>query len=288
MITRRSSSCSLAGIVTLTSMAETADAWPFRRSRASISRARVDRPCRPESDAEFSHYRRLRAFYNYELASSDDVAFADRIRVFLRVQEPSVLEATEPVVAEVKITDLSDHESTQVKFIPVKFTQSQQAQEKLAVFDVTNNGEQTPLVQPAKVYRIYVNLHRESEQYGAEYGVRPRTIALLRGHFRRNPLGTCAAARGDADVPRILLQGTWLADRRTVSDGLPRLLPLGHRPLYGRFATTGPPISDGCSVAGRRTETAGTSRNSLSEPASMAITCGSPVTPSCCWLTMPS
>jgi hypothetical protein len=156
----------VAGIVTLTSMTEVADAWPFRR-RASISRGSGG-PVRvaPKADTEFSNYRRLRAYYNYETASSDDVAFADRIRVFLRVQEPSVLEATEQVVAEVKITDLSDHESTQVKFIPVKFTEPQQGQEKLAVFDVTNNGQQTPLVQPAKVYRIYVNLHREADEYG--------------------------------------------------------------------------------------------------------------------------
>ncbi len=158
----------LTGILTFTALAEVAEAWPFRR-RARISRSSGG-PVRvaPKNDAEFAGYRRIRAFYNYQLASSDDAALADRIRVFLRVQEPSVLAATEPVVAEVKITDLSDHESTQVKYIPVRFTQSQEGREKLAVFEVTNHGEPTLLVQPAKVYRMYVNLHRESENYGSD------------------------------------------------------------------------------------------------------------------------
>jgi hypothetical protein len=156
----------LAGIVVLTSLAEVADAWPLRRrstnTRGSGGSVRVA----PKTDNESARYRSLRAFYNYELASSDKAAFADRIRVFLRVQEPSLLEATEAVVAEVKITDLSDHESTQVKYIPVTFTEPEQGAERLAVFEVTNEGEETPLVQPAKVYRMYVNLHRKSDQYG--------------------------------------------------------------------------------------------------------------------------
>ncbi len=158
----------LAGIFTLISVADVAEAWPRRRralrSRGSSGPVQVA----PKADAEAAGLQRLRVFYNYSLASADEVAFADRIRVFLRIQEPRVLEAAKPVVAEVKITDLSDHESTTVKFIPVKLTEDPQDGEKMAVFDVTNYDRQTPIVQPARVYRIYVNLHGQSDEYGAD------------------------------------------------------------------------------------------------------------------------
>ncbi len=158
----------LAGVFTLVSVAEVAEAWPWRRRASNVRRSAGPVQVAPKADGEAAGLQRLRVFYNYQLASGDDVAFADRIRVFLRVQEPRVLEAAKPVVAEVKITDLSDHESTRVIFVPVKFTEDPQDGEKLAVFDVTNYNEQTPIIQPAKVYRIYVNLHGESDEYGSD------------------------------------------------------------------------------------------------------------------------
>jgi hypothetical protein len=157
----------LVGIVSLTSLAEVADAWPLRRRNSTTRTSGGSVRVASKVDADSSGYRTLRAYYSYELASGENVAFADRIRVFLRVQDANVLEATDPLVAEVKITDLSDHESTQVKFIPVKLTEQLQGQEKMAVFDVTNQGEELPIVQPAKVYRMYVNLHRKGKEYGA-------------------------------------------------------------------------------------------------------------------------
>jgi hypothetical protein len=158
----------LVGIVSFTSLAEVADAWPLRRRNSNNRYSGGSVRVAPKADADSSGYRTLRAYYSYELASGENVAFADRIRVFLRLQDASLLEAKDPLVAEVKITDLSDHESTQVKYIPVKITEQMQGEEKLAVFDVTNQGEQAPIVQPAKVYRMYVNLHRKGKEYGAD------------------------------------------------------------------------------------------------------------------------
>lgn len=158
----------LAAFFTLDSVAEVAEAWPWRRRATRVRGSSGPVQVAPKADAEAAGLQRLRVFYNYHLASGDDVAFADRIRVFLRVQDSRVIETAKPVVAEVKITDLSDHESTRVKFIPVKLDEDPQDGEKTAVFDVTNYGEQTPIVQPAKVYRIYVNLHHQADEHGSE------------------------------------------------------------------------------------------------------------------------
>ncbi len=159
----------LLSIVTLVALVDYAEAWPMRRrgrSYRNYSGGSVRVATKVDSDS--TGYRTLRAYYSYELAGGDNVAFEDRIRVFLRVLDEEVLQATEPLVAEVKIMDLSDYESACVKYIPVRLKEQLQGEEKLAVFDVTNGSEDAPLIKPARIYRLFINLHRTSAEYNAE------------------------------------------------------------------------------------------------------------------------
>ncbi|MCH5374539.1 MAG: hypothetical protein JJ992_11220 [Planctomycetes bacterium] len=154
--------------VSLVSLVDDAGAWPRRRTRSYGNYSGGSVRVASKADSESSDYRTLRAYYSYELACGDNVAFEDRIRVFLRVLDDEVSRIAEPLVAEVKIMDLSDYESTRVKYVPVKLREQLQGEEKLAVFDVTNAGDESPIIKPGKVYRLFVNLHRKSNAYGAE------------------------------------------------------------------------------------------------------------------------
>lgn len=46
-----------------------------------------------------------------------------------------------------------------------------QKESKTGIFELTNEGEESPIVEPAKVYRLFVNLHRKSKEYGKETAV---------------------------------------------------------------------------------------------------------------------
>jgi hypothetical protein len=43
-----------------------------------------------------------------------------------------------------------------------------EADEKQGIFEVNNKGQKEPIVKPSKVYRLFVNLHRKSKEYGEE------------------------------------------------------------------------------------------------------------------------
>jgi hypothetical protein len=122
----------------------------------------------PKSDPAASGYRALGVYYSYDKALDDQVAFADRIRVHLLVKDAEVLNARDPVVAEVKMFDLSDRQSSRVRYFPVTFDRSAAGAYKLGVFDIANAPDEEPIVEPATVYRMFVNLHRESAEYGPE------------------------------------------------------------------------------------------------------------------------
>ena len=49
------------------------------------------------------------------------MALADRIRVFLRVRDEQIANSKDGLVAEVKLTDLSNSATTHVKWCPVSF-----------------------------------------------------------------------------------------------------------------------------------------------------------------------
>lgn len=151
--------------------ADHAQAWPPRLrvlrnrggggSSGSVSVA-------PKVDSESRGYRPLRVYFGYDQAKTPDAALADRLRVFLRVRETQIADLREGVVAEVKLTDLSNSATSHVKWCPVSFDRNAaQQSEPLATFEVTNGPDES-LIQPQKVYRLFVNLHRKSADYGQE------------------------------------------------------------------------------------------------------------------------
>lgn len=161
----------LVSIIISLFVADLAQAWPRRRrgrtsytSYGSSGSVRVA----PKVDSDSASYRPLGVYYDYDLASAEDVAFGDQIRVFLDVRDQQVINSETPLVAEIELTDLSDHESTQVIFTPVTLSGDRENGTKLAVLDIGNQGREIPLVQPAKVYRMFVNLHRQSDEYGKD------------------------------------------------------------------------------------------------------------------------
>ena len=120
----------------------------------------------PKADADSADYRSLKVYYCYDRASQEDVAYADRIRVFLRLRDAEVLETRDPLVAEVKFTDLTDQEQTGTAYVPVSLTTDPETDEKVGVFDVVSKEDAPVAIKPAGVYRLFVNLHRQAESYG--------------------------------------------------------------------------------------------------------------------------
>ncbi len=154
-------------LVVLTAiLVDSASAWPpFRRGRG---RSGGSKRVATKHDETSADHRSLRASYDYDRASAPEAALTDRIRVFLRMQDEKVLAAKGQIVAEVKIRDLSDHEKSYTRYYPVSFTGVTQKGTKIGVFDVANKNEESPIVESAKVYRLFVNLHRKSKEYGKE------------------------------------------------------------------------------------------------------------------------
>ena len=163
--------CSLLVVVFLV-LPDNADGWPFRRRRTSnhgsYSSSGGYTRIAPKVDPDSVDYRPLRVYYDYDKANGEDVAFADKFRVFLTLRDEEVLGTEGPIVAEAKITDVSDYQKTDVKYFPVSIESASDGDGKLGVFDVTNEGGSQPIIKPAKVYRLFVNLHRKSKQYGEE------------------------------------------------------------------------------------------------------------------------
>ena len=150
------------------SLAENAQAWPRRRSNSGRSYGTSGSvQVASKGDPDSANYRSLRVYYSYEMAKDPAVAFPDRIRVFLRVREEELVESPKDLLAEVKLTDLSNSEKTHVKWCSVSFHAQAQQNETVGTFDVTN-GKGEKLIQPQKVYRLFVNLHRKSKQSGQE------------------------------------------------------------------------------------------------------------------------
>jgi len=120
----------------------------------------------PFSDRQSASHRSLGVYYNYNRANAPTVAYTDKIRVFLAVSDQQVLRAKESLVAEVKIVDLSNYGQFKLRFYPVTLEAAPDGKYTYGSFDVTNADEARPVVEPAKVYRLFVNLHRKSEKYG--------------------------------------------------------------------------------------------------------------------------
>jgi hypothetical protein len=90
--------------------------------------------------------------------------------VFLLVRDEQLLKSPESIVAEVKMTDLSNSTKSNVRYCPVTFHPSTNNYQ-LAVFDVANTPDEDPVVQAAKVYRLFVNLHRKADAYNQQSAI---------------------------------------------------------------------------------------------------------------------
>ncbi|MCE9554133.1 MAG: hypothetical protein K8T91_12260 [Planctomycetes bacterium] len=122
----------------------------------------------PSSDGGSANIRALEVYYNYNRANDQKVAFTDKARVFLAVRDQQILSTQGSLVAEVRIADLSNYGHPQVRYFPVSLDSAPDGNYTYGSFDVTSESEKQPLLQPAKVYRMFVTLHRKGEKQGPE------------------------------------------------------------------------------------------------------------------------
>jgi len=150
-----------------TLVCETASAFPRRRrSNNYYSYSSGFTQVAAKSDNETSAYRRLEVYCDYEAAQGEDVAFADRIRVFMKVWDQEILDSDEPLVAEVKIANMSNSETSHILRVPVTLSEVADEEFQLGTFEVSNPLDDQVIIHPATVYQMFVTLHRESDQYG--------------------------------------------------------------------------------------------------------------------------
>jgi hypothetical protein len=112
-----------------------------------------------------SEYRALPVYYNYNRANDRRMAYLDKLRVFLAIREQNALAKENSLVAEVHLTDLSNSSKFKRRFYEISNDGEPLAGYKNLAFDITNVGEKVTVIEPAKVYRLFVNLHRKSEKY---------------------------------------------------------------------------------------------------------------------------
>jgi hypothetical protein len=170
-MSRRVCICALVLLGFSLTLVDDVKAWPRLRRRRTSSGGSVSVAAKVDNDP--ARMRRLSVYFDYDKAKQPEAAFADRIPVYLRVLDENVLNAEVPIVAEVKLVDLSNSETTHVKWCPVSLEansggkEDQKDTERAGTFEVVN-AEDESVIEPAKVYRLFVNLHRESEEYGDE------------------------------------------------------------------------------------------------------------------------
>ena len=154
--------CVLAAVILVGSIVEDAEAQ--RRRRGGYSGGSL--VIAPYTDARSENHKPLSVYYNYNGANQESVAFTDKVRVFLAIRDKQLRDNEQSMVAEVKITDLSDVGSTKTRYYPLTLENKLTAGYRFASFDVTNHGEAETLVAPNKVYRMFINLHRPSAEIG--------------------------------------------------------------------------------------------------------------------------
>ncbi|MBC8354387.1 MAG: hypothetical protein H8E66_20520 [Planctomycetes bacterium] len=125
----------------------------------------------PTWDEDSANYSQLSAYYDYEQAESEEVAFSDKMRVFLMLHGEEFQNDEQPLVAEVKLVDVSKPETTHILHYPVSLTRGSDDQYTHGVIDVTNHDSGEAIVKPGTVYRLFVNLHRKSATYDAESAI---------------------------------------------------------------------------------------------------------------------
>jgi hypothetical protein len=145
---------------------DTANALRWRRrTRYSTGGYKLVASTRDEGSAD---YRELSVYYDYDQAGSKDVAFSEKVRVFLMLHDEEFQNVEQPLIAEVKLTDMSKPETTHILHYPVLLSRNSDDKYTHGVIDVTNNGLDETIVKAGTVYRLFVNLHHKSEKYDAK------------------------------------------------------------------------------------------------------------------------
>jgi len=134
------------------------------RSNAATSTSAYVKRIAPKRDADASKLRLLKVSYDYDLARSEGVEYRGSIKVFLRITDESVLAADGRVIAEVKFTDLSNYHVNKAVVVPVSIDRSAEGALKPATFEIRNDPTNNRLVEPAKVYRLFINLRHKNEK----------------------------------------------------------------------------------------------------------------------------
>lgn len=178
---------------------------PWRRRRRSYGGGGGPVQVAMKNPAALSEFPEVSAFYNYNRARDEEVAFSDRIRMFVEIHDQEILASTDPLVAEVRLTDLSNSEKDRIVYVPVTLEDIEDSDARLGVFEIANvkapaqhdaiqkgatqkdatqkaDGEQQdatqktaiqksdapPLVTPESVYRAFVVLHRSAPKYSTK------------------------------------------------------------------------------------------------------------------------
>ena len=119
----------------------------------------------PNVDAVSAHYKPLCVYHNYNWTSVEQAKLQDKIRLILSIRDDDVLHSTQPIIAEVKLTDISDYETIHIRYLPVTIDCAANTNETSGFVEITNDDEFRPLIELSKVYRVFVNLHRKSDVY---------------------------------------------------------------------------------------------------------------------------
>ena len=156
----------------------------------------------PKIDPATGNYPSLPVSYYYDPVMEEEGLFDGSLRVHLCLGKNDKIPFDQPLVAEVKLTDLSDSRHSHVRFVPLVMgrevvrggTGSRAADDapnptdeagsdenpavqfpvvRYASFDLKNQSWKPPLLRPARVYRLFVNLHRQAESQGRQTLIGP-------------------------------------------------------------------------------------------------------------------
>jgi len=147
-------------------------------------------------DPEASTTDPLPVSFHYDPVIREERLFDGSLRVHLCLGLDHADSLRGPLVAEVRLTDLQDSGRTHVRYVPLvidrdvfrgDFARSSPSPQpdstdsadgepaneeyqfrvvRYAHFDLDNRGWETPLLAPARVYRLFVHLHHKAESQG--------------------------------------------------------------------------------------------------------------------------
>jgi len=143
---------------------ETASALPRRRRSNNYYYSSGFTQVASKTDDDTSGYRRLEVYCDYDAAQGEEVAFTDKIRVFMNIWDQEILDSDEPLVAEVKITDTSDYETSHIRRVPVTLSEVADEQYEFGTFELSNVANEEAVIHPATVYQLFITLHRDSDE----------------------------------------------------------------------------------------------------------------------------